>query len=175
MPIAPLKAGMKPAIVQTILRAAVVAGLVEAWITMTHLGPAPMAFLLYPGAKLCWALFGVKILPVYLDDLSRTNAWAMWPVSLIANSLIYLPIFAALLYGFRRSKVVIPVIFLLAGLLNVLVGVWFGLGDVDDSELYRYPLTQSYPLFFISLPMVVLGIAAILIAIFDSNRMLKDA
>jgi hypothetical protein len=178
---------MKRAIIQTILRAALVAGLLEAWFVVFNLmfpterpfgTPTPMDVLLYPGAKLCLGLFRVRILDVDLEDLSMRNAWAMGTLSHVVNSLAYLPIIALPVYELRKSsreiRIFFQVITLLLGVSSVLYGSLWGLIGLNDSDVYHYPLTQDYSLFFISLPMVVWGVVAILISLFDSIRMSKN-
>jgi len=165
----------------------VVTGLVEAWFVVFNLmcpteSPSgtltPMNILLYPGAKLCQALFKVRILDVDLEDLSMRNAWAMGPLSHIVNFLAYLPIIALLVYELRKSsreiRTFFRVITILVGVSSVLYGGLWGFIGLNDSDVYHYPLTQDYPLFFVSLPMIVWGVFAIFIALFDSIRMLKN-
>jgi hypothetical protein len=133
---------------------------------------------MYPGAKLCRVLFKINMLDVDLEDLSIRNAWAAGPLSHVVNLLAYLPIIALLVYQSRKSsreiRTFFRVITILVGVSSVLYGGLWGFGGLNDSDVYHYPLTQDYPLFFISLPMVVWGVAAIFIAILDWNRMLKE-
>jgi len=164
-----------------------VARLAEAWCVVFNLvfpterpfgTQTPMEVLLYPGAKLCWALFKIRLLDVDLEDLSMRNAGAVGVLSHIVNSLAYLPIIALPVYEFRKSsrefRTFFKVISLIVGVSSVLYGGLRGLSGSNDSNVCHYPLRQDYPLFFVSLPMVVWGVIAVSISLFDSARMLKN-
>lgn len=143
-----------------LLRAAVVAGLVAAWLYSN-----------FPFPYLIEHWLGEDILPSY-DEGLVSHAWALGPLFFIVNLLAWLPLTFAIVYVMHKRKALVG---LLAG--GILLGGIAAIGWTCRTAVYvpahcRFVGSVCWDdwfLFFAFLPRFAMGVIAVL----ASYRMLR--
>jgi hypothetical protein len=155
----------------TILRAAVMAALLAAWLPLLLRSPE---HLLYPASKLAGMLFS-RGFPIGPDEQGMMQwAWGLGPVAFMINTLSCLPLTLAVAYVFRRSAFLMRFwdsAVLAAGAISLPVGAYSGLLIVAGGLRSEYPaeLLAHHYLFFVDVPLLVSG----LVSVVTSYRLMR--
>ena len=149
-----------------VMKAVLITAILVVWVENTSL-LIPLGFMLIPGKALLFKLIGPAVIE---NSQYMKDAWVLGPLVLIANTMSYLPFTLTLVHIFHWTKIttrIFGTVILLAGAASVVEGVW---GAVRILDSWEYNLSTCYPLFFIYIPMLVLGS----IAVFESYRMRRS-
>lgn len=151
---------MRRKTVLMVLRAALIAGLASAWL-----------YSIFPIPVLIEKVLKEDILPSPEEGFVY-HAWALGPLFLVINLLIWLPFSMVVVYLLHRKKILVRALggaIMLAGVSTAVVACRVAVPVIGHCITEGNRVWEDFYLFFAFLPRVVLGAIAVL----ESYRMLK--